>query len=145
MRGKVLIGAVVTAIGLVGGLSTSASAATTGKLADVATGYCLDGNGTSAYVSSCNGGTYQNWTLTATSDGYYTLKNGTGKCLDTNTTPSIYMGTCNGGSYQKWRLTGTSSGYRFQDLATSNCVDSNATPRLYVDACNTGNYQKWTR
>lgn len=143
---RLTVGTLVGAVALVGmaTIATPASAATSGKLKDVSTGYCLDGNGTSAYVGTCNGSTFQNWTMTAVSGGY-TLKNGTGNCLDTNTTPSIYMGKCNGGNFQVWKVIGTSSGYRFQDLATSNCLDTNATPRLYVDGCNTGNYQRWSR
>ncbi|MFJ5674243.1 RICIN domain-containing protein [Streptomyces sp. NPDC093097] len=146
-KARIATGSVFLATALAGGVAMAgpAAAASSGVLKNVSTGYCLDGNGGSAYVGKCNGGSYQKWSLAKNSDGTYKIYNGTGKCLDSNTTPNIYMGGCNSGSFQKWKLSGGASGYRIQNLATGFCVDSNATPRLYMSKCNAGNYQRWAR
>lgn len=67
-------------------------------LQDVATGYCLDGNGTSLYTHVC-GGAYQVWTGSTANSA---LEQGvTSVCLDGSGT-SVYVLACNGGAYQNW-------------------------------------------
>jgi hypothetical protein len=67
-------------------------------LKDVATGYCLDSNGTSLYTHVC-GSDYQVWTG---SDVRSTLQQVvTDVCLDGSGT-SVYVLACNGGAYQNW-------------------------------------------
>jgi hypothetical protein len=67
-------------------------------LKDVATGYCLDSNGTSLYTHVC-GSTYQVWTG---SNVMGTLEQSvTSVCLDGSGT-SVYVLACNQGAYQIW-------------------------------------------
>jgi len=67
-------------------------------LKDVATGYCLDSNGTSLYTHVC-GSAYQVWTG---SDVMGMLEQSvTSVCLDGSGT-SVYVLACNQGAYQIW-------------------------------------------
>jgi hypothetical protein len=67
-------------------------------LKDVATGYCLDGNGTSLYTHVC-GSAYQAWNGSDVMDTL--VQTVTGVCLDGSGT-SVYVLACNGGAYQNW-------------------------------------------
>jgi hypothetical protein len=70
-------------------------------LKDVATGYCLDSNGTSVYTHVC-GGAYQTWDVYGETDTLY--QDATGLCLDGSGT-NVYILSCNGGAFQNWEET----------------------------------------
>jgi len=63
-------------------------------------GKCLDGDGSSLYLSTCNGTPYQSWTKTGG-----LLKHGqSGKCVDSNGS-SLYFGNCDTTNpYQQWQF-----------------------------------------
>jgi hypothetical protein len=70
-------------------------------LKDVATGYCLDSNGTSVYTHAC-GGAYQTWSVYGEDDTL--TQDATGLCLDGSGT-NVYILSCNGGAFQNWEET----------------------------------------
>ena len=71
---------------------------------NVATGFCLDSNGSGdVYTLGCNGGNYQHWLKQGVGGGAVQFKNvSTGFCLDSNANRDVYTLGCNGGSYQHW-------------------------------------------
>jgi outer membrane phospholipase A len=113
-------------------------------LKDVATGFCLDSNGNrQVYTLSCNGGSYQKWTLSKGRFGT-TLKDvATGFCLDSNANRQVYTLGCNGGSYQEWTLSKGRFGTTLKNVATGFCLDSNGNREVYTLGCNGGSYQQW--
>ncbi|WP_229820196.1 RICIN domain-containing protein [Streptomyces abikoensis] len=136
--GAVVITAALTAFAPSAGASASSALDGPFQFQNVATGKCLDTNGSSIYPHECNGGNYQRWYRNV--GGGYQLQNvATGKCLDTNGS-SLYPHDCNGGNYQRWIFNGYP--YQLQNVATGKCLDTNGSS-MYPHDCNGGNYQRW--
>lgn len=70
---------------------------------NVATGLCLDGDGTSVYTHSCSAGNgYQQWLPTWGGSGWILKHVASGKVLDMQTDGTPYFNAQNGGNYQQW-------------------------------------------
>ncbi|GAA1983151.1 ricin-type beta-trefoil lectin domain protein [Catenulispora subtropica] len=70
---------------------------------DVATGLCLDGDGTSVYTHPCTAGNgYQQWLPTWGGSGWILKHVASGKVLDMQTDGTPYFNAQNGGNYQQW-------------------------------------------
>jgi serine/threonine-protein kinase len=113
---------------------------------NVRTGLCLDSNpARKVYTLSCNGGSYQRWTVSSNGDGTVMLRNlATSFCLDSNTAGQVYTLSCNWGSFQHWKVLYNIDGtVSLRNLATSFCLDSNTAGQVYTLSCNGGSYQRW--
>ncbi|MFE2432535.1 glycoside hydrolase [Streptomyces sp. NPDC059373] len=136
------------------GAPGSGARTSTSTLVGAQSGKCLEDpsysttNGTVVDIYTCNGGTNQNWTLTAAGE----LRGYGNKCLDAysqgtgnGTVVDIY--TCNGGANQKWTVTDGGSVVGRQSglcLDVTGQATANGSP-LELYACNGGANQKWTR
>jgi ricin-type beta-trefoil lectin protein len=144
--------AIAASVVLGSATSASASVATGYTVKNVATGDCLDSNG-SAYDNSCNSGGYQLWSVSDPGNGQTIVDRATYYCLDSNNlgngTGQVYTLPCNGGSNQQWNVTMSGNIARFQDVATGLCLDNYPDSSaiggaaLYTHDCNSGTYQEW--
>jgi hypothetical protein len=136
------------------GAPGSGAKTSTSTLTGAQSGKCLEDpaysttNGVQVTIYTCNGGTNQNWTLTAAGE----LRGYGSKCLDASgqgtvngTVVDLY--TCNGGANQKWTVT---DGGTVVGRQSGLCLDvtgqatANGSP-LELYTCNGGSNQKWTR
>ncbi|MEU3464739.1 non-reducing end alpha-L-arabinofuranosidase family hydrolase [Streptomyces sp. NPDC006733] len=150
-RPKAAYTAVMNALGSAPGGGTGESG--TGEIKGVASGRCLDingsstVNGTQAQLWDCNAQSNQRWTYTA---GKQLMVYGT-KCLDalakgTGNGTAVVIWDCNGGSNQQWNVNanGTIAG-----VQSGLCLDAvgaataNGT-RIQLYSCGSGGNQKWT-
>ncbi|MBS2546424.1 ricin-type beta-trefoil lectin domain protein [Catenulispora sp. NL8] len=70
---------------------------------DIATGLCLDGNGTSLYTGACGSGNqYQQWNYTWGGAGWILKHAVSGKVLDMQSDGTPYFNDQNGGNFQQW-------------------------------------------
>lgn len=116
------------------------------NISDVQTGLCLDSNyNGNAYTHSCNGGTFQIWTVDLDAVGSYATEvvdGATGKCLDSNYSGNVYTLSCNGGSSQQLYFSYMEP-TTIVNTQTGQCLDSNYNGNLYTLPCNGGTYQQW--
>ncbi|MGW7438017.1 non-reducing end alpha-L-arabinofuranosidase family hydrolase [Streptomyces sp. NPDC054849] len=143
--------AVVNALKAAPGTSTGGTG--TGEIKGVASGRCIDingsttVNGTQAQLWDCNGQTNQRWTYTS---GKQLMIYGK-KCLEamaqgTRNGTAVVIGDCNGGAGQQWNINtdGTIAGVR-----SGLCLDAvgaataNRT-KIQLHSCWSGGNQKWT-
>ncbi|AEK46510.1 alpha-N-arabinofuranosidase [Amycolatopsis mediterranei S699] len=144
--------ALLAAVSVIG--AGVAHADSTGALRGVASGRCLDVTGRSQadgalmQVWDCNGGTNQQWTLTALNQ---LTVYGT-KCLDvpghaTAAGTRVQIWSCNGGTNQQWRVnadgtvTGVESGLCLD--VSGGGASANSTP-VVLWTCNGQSNQQWT-
>jgi hypothetical protein len=128
-----------------------AGAATTYRLVDWQTGYCLDSNSTgSVYTLPCNGGNNQNWivTIAPNNNGALVFQDAqTRSCLyDFYIKSGLYgvrTAPCNGNApWQQYSDT-TSHGHdNFLNNYSRYCLDSNYGS-AYETPCNGGTWQAW--
>ena len=100
---------------------------------------------------TCNGNSSQTWSLSSTTDGFYTIASGQSLlCIDgAIANAPVSQNPCSGGSSQKWKLLQNSDGtYTFAGDGTQLClgipnvstvIDTQLTPY----ACNGGPDQKF--
>ncbi|MFI6290600.1 RICIN domain-containing protein [Nonomuraea sp. NPDC050790] len=92
-------------------------------------GRCLDGNGSSAYMSTCgNGNQYQQWQIVGSGTLKAFKQRATGKCLDASGS-RVYMGSCNNSNYQAW--TALTQG-RWQHKQSGKCLGHGPNVKLSV-------------
>jgi alpha-galactosidase len=132
------------------------STVTSGEIHAVGAGKCLDvpnlttTAGTQLEIWTCNGGSNQIWTYTAS--GELTVYSGSSlRCLDAynnQTTPGtkVVIWSCNGGANQQWRL---NSGGTITGVQSGLCLDvtgaSTANGALVeLWTCNGQSNQQWT-
>ncbi|MET8089837.1 PHB depolymerase family esterase [Micromonospora sp. NPDC005220] len=134
--------------------TTPPPSGTAGPLRNTGANRCLDvpsrsqTNGTQLTLWDCNGGTNQQWTLTAAKQ----LQVYGTKCLDAEgagTSPGtrVIIWDCNGGTNQQWNVTtdGTVTGVQSGLCLTPNAAGTaNGTPAVLA-SCNGTNSQRWTR
>lgn len=139
--------------------ATSIAAPKVERYRNLATGFCLQSNGTSlgsVYTTTCsNSSNNQKWTVISSGTNRILQNVATGYCLDSNRARQVYALKCNGGNNQKWtvirNVVGKSSYLTFKNVETKNCLDSNTTKvspksiarQVYTQACNNGSFQKW--
>jgi glucose/arabinose dehydrogenase len=132
-------------------LPTAASAAA-GPLTGTGSGLCLDVKavdptpGAAVQIWSCNGGSNQQWTLTAA--GELRTLGGT-RCLDAQgaaTAPGtpVVSYTCNGQSNQRWTVVGNT----IRGAGSGLCLDvahasTQAGSLVQIWTCNGGSNQAW--
>lgn len=142
---------VAAALLAVFGTTTSASAAVTFTLHNVATGHCLDSNSTgnnsgNAYMLPCNGGNYQNWYYLGSAFGgaYLLVDAQTGLCLIPTGSTSIGTTGCNSyDGYDSWYPVSVNGHTRYDNVVfSSDALDANNTA-VYYGPVNGGNYQLW--
>ncbi|WP_020117046.1 RICIN domain-containing protein [Streptomyces canus] len=124
-------------------LSTPAEAAATAlptgfsTVMNAASGRCLDArsagtaNGTAVQQYACNGSTAQQWSLTATSDGYVRIdnRNNTSQVADvadvsTADNAPVHLWTYGGGANQQWLPVHEGGGaYHFVNRNSGKCLD----------------------
>ncbi|QRO01887.1 RICIN domain-containing protein [Archangium violaceum] len=102
--------------------SPSLASGSTAPLVSAASGKCVGVKGSSTADSAllelqtCSGSTFQQWTVTQESSGYFSFKNvGSGKCVDvtgfsTSAGTQLQQYNCSGNDNQKWTLTDQSGG-----------------------------------
>jgi lysophospholipase L1-like esterase len=126
----------------------------TGVLRGAASGRCLDvpnrstTNGVQVDIWDCNGGTNQQWTLTA---GNQLQVYGT-KCLEaansqTANGTKVQIADCTGGGNQQWRVNGAGT---VTGVQSGLCLDVTAKGTangslVQLWACNGGGNQSWSR
>ncbi|WP_327430268.1 non-reducing end alpha-L-arabinofuranosidase family hydrolase [Streptomyces sp. NBC_01236] len=133
------------------GGTTTTGGTGTGAIKGVASGRCIDingsttVNGTQAQLWDCNGQTNQRWTHTS---GKQLMIYGN-KCLEakgTSNDTAVVIGDCDGGADQQWNINtdGTIAG-----VQSGRCLDAvgaattNGT-KIQLYSCWSGSNQKWT-
>ncbi|WP_330306030.1 MULTISPECIES: non-reducing end alpha-L-arabinofuranosidase family hydrolase [unclassified Streptomyces] len=133
------------------GGTTTTGGTGTGAIKGVASGRCIDingsttVNGTQAQLWDCNGQTNQRWTHTS---GKQLMIYGN-KCLEakgTSNDTAVVIGDCDGGANQQWNINtnGTIAG-----VQSGRCLDAvgaattNGT-KIQLYSCWSGSNQKWT-
>ncbi|WP_369234436.1 non-reducing end alpha-L-arabinofuranosidase family hydrolase [Streptomyces sp. R21] len=133
------------------GGTTTTGGTGTGAIKGVASGRCIDingsttVNGTQAQLWDCNGQTNQRWTHTS---GKQLMIYGN-KCLEakgTGNDTAVVIGDCDGGASQQWNINtnGTIAG-----VQSGRCLDAvgagttNGT-KIQLYSCWSGSNQKWT-
>jgi hypothetical protein len=112
-------------------------------LQDNQTGMCLDSNdGNPAldgvYTSPCNGSATEEWYVSATGFGGWTIVDSAGLCLsspDTGTAPGpVYTETCGSGDIQSWTYNTSpgSAGVTWALGQGAVCLDSDSGPAWYA-------------
>lgn len=132
-----------------------AGAATSYRLVDAQTGYCLDSNSSGAvYTLKCNGGNYQNWTLVVppTNTNAVIFKDAqTGSCLyDFYISAGKYgvrTAPCNvNAPWQQYTdvifFVNPPGYHNFRSNYSGDCLDSNYGS-AYETPCNGGKWQAW--
>jgi hypothetical protein len=125
-----------------------------GVLRGAGSGRCLDvpnasqTDGTLLQIWDCNGGTNQQWTLTASNQ----LTVYGNKCLDvpghaTTAGTRVEIWTCNGGANQQWRLNGDGTVVGVESglcLDVTGAATANGSA-VEIWTCNAGSNQRWSR
>ncbi len=112
-------------------------------LQDNQTGMCLDSNDgnpafNSVYTSPCNGTATEEWYVSATGLGGWTIVDSAGLCLsspDAGTAPGpVYTETCGSGDIQSWTYNAVpgSMGSTWALGQGTVCLDSNSGPAWYA-------------
>ncbi|MET7714879.1 RICIN domain-containing protein [Streptomyces sp. NPDC005407] len=122
------------------------------KLMDVKLASTAPGAPVIQYTS--NNGANQQWLLTRTSSGAYTIRSAnSGLCLDTpapqSQIPQLVQNTCDGASDQQWKLQPTGDAYNLVNAANGLVVDNkqslvNDGNEIIQWTSNGGDNQRWT-
>lgn len=121
--------------------STPASADSTGRLRNWATGRCVDDSwGAGLRPLDCNGLNYQNWTYTkAAGIAYYIRNVNTGRCLS-ESGGQVFSTGCDRGRAQQWMsyscFNDGSKGRCWKNLNSLRCLDDSFAYNLRSFDCN---------
>ncbi|MDQ0792703.1 hypothetical protein QFZ58_001191 [Streptomyces sp. B1I3] len=143
------------------GTASAAPAAGSYRLANAASGLCLEvpGSGTSAGVqlsqSACDGGADQTWRLTASGGGYTLTASHSAKCAgirgaSTSAGKAVEQQDCSGAATQVWTLTAVSGAtYRVVNSNGGKCLNvkdgSTASGALVQqNSCDSVTSKNWT-
>lgn len=146
---------------LVNGACQAASAyaaPTIGAITAFHSGRCIDasgpGNGAAALQWTCHGGTNQQWSVEALSDGNVQLRDQrSSKCLmvngaSTSDGANVVINTCSGATGQRWRAERVGESFRFVAAHSGKCLDVNGASRddgaaLIQWTCHGASNQSW--
>ena len=138
---------IITAVGLIAGFATPASAATE-TYKNQATGLCLEDTTTEPRTAACAGVSTQQWIVTAWNDGTRRFQNGkTGECLHAQLgtgTGVIFLRSlpCNDSEQQSWWIKRWADGtIRFQNEAYGWCIQDPYVGGLAE--CDSSKNQSW--
>jgi lysophospholipase L1-like esterase len=122
------------------------------KLMDVKLASTAPGAPVIQYTS--NNGANQQWLLTRTSSGAYTIRSAnSGLCLDTpapqNEIPQLVQNTCDGAGDQQWKLQPAGDAYNLVNAANDLVVDNKQSSdkdenEIIQWTSNGGDNQRWT-
>ncbi|MFD4401112.1 RICIN domain-containing protein [Kitasatospora sp. NPDC058478] len=142
------LGMLVPILALIVLNSTPASANSTGRLRNWATGRCVDDSlGAGLRPFDCNGLNYQDWRYTKVAGISYTIRNvNTGRCIS-ESGGNVFSTGCDGGFSQQWQayscFENGVKGRCWQNLNSARCLDDSFDFNLRSFDCNNLVWQKF--
>ncbi|MFI6097484.1 RICIN domain-containing protein [Lentzea sp. NPDC051213] len=142
---RVVVSAVLLAVGVLGSIAQPASAAVlTHRFKAAGTSVCLDASN-DVRLATCGPANRQLWRWSTPSSGGTLLQNvGTGTCAD-RFRADVGLSGCGSGVPNRWLVTGTPDNLLIKAADTGLCLSRTGSAQVGMKACDGTPGQRWQR